>query len=266
MVAMTRPLPAWVAPVVEQLELSQPTVVSTSQLDAIAESAGLAASGSRIVQALEERGWLQTTGVHGVWEFIPGSHAGRFGHADPFLTLRAVQLVQPEIELSVALGSALWLLDLRDRPPLRHEVAVPRMSDVPPGALRSLRAVFEVTSFAARLERVKVRGLDVHRPESILVQLAESPTAAPAWGALLEVLPDLAERCEVPALYTELEGRSHATLARLSYLLHPHRSDLVEMLSVKPRGVVWFGPRGKVVRSDSRWNVVDTLLPRPPGS
>lgn len=122
-----------------------------------------------------------------------------------------------------------------------------------------------MTAFAARLSVDDFDGLPVYRVESVLVHLAATPTAVVGWGPILDVLGDLLDRCDVERVVEEVTGRPHATLVRLAYLCGYRHRDLVARLRVEPRGVVWFGPRGQVLRSESRWNLVDTVLPRRPG-
>lgn len=265
MAMATRALPAWVAPVAAHLELEEVSVIRTSDVAAAAKTVGVASAPRRVVQELANNGWLLPTGIHGVWEFVPASHGGAHSRSDPFLTLRAALVSDPPPgEIAVALRSAMWQRDLLDRPPNRHELAVPKMSRLNPGLERSLRRNYRLTSFETRLPPEAVSELPVHRLESVLVQLAERPTAVEGWDTILDTLDDLGARCDLDNLITEVTGRTHATLMRLAYLTANRRPELVGTLGVEPRGVVWFGPHGKVRRHDRTWNLVDTLLPRHP--
>lgn len=80
---MTRSLPAALSPVVAALELDQIELVDTSTLTDLIEQTGVETPINVVVQRLSGRGWLLPTGVRGVYEFAPGSHAGPFGREIP---------------------------------------------------------------------------------------------------------------------------------------------------------------------------------------
>src|SRR5665213_1237950 len=94
-----------------------------------------------------------------------------YGHGDPFIDLRAALLVSDQRAVVVALQSALWLYGLAERPPERHEVAVPVNATVPDPIKRRMRVVH----FSARLGPAIVDGLSVHAAATILAHLATKP-------------------------------------------------------------------------------------------
>jgi hypothetical protein len=61
----------------------------------------------------------------------------------------------------------------------------------------------------------------------------------------------------------ELRDRHATVAARLGYLLQGLRPDLAGQIT-GPSTKTWFGPRSRVIRHDSRWQVADTLLPFDP--
>jgi predicted transcriptional regulator of viral defense system len=123
MTVPSRSLSRQLAPLVAELELRQPVLVSLQELAALAEEAGLRTPAKVIAARLRTTGWLLPTGQRGIYEFAPGAHAGPYGHGDPFIDLRAaLSAGQP---LAVALQSALWLHGLAERAPDRHELAAP---------------------------------------------------------------------------------------------------------------------------------------------
>lgn len=114
----------------------------------------------------------------GAWEFEPASHAGRIGHGDPFLVLRAQLAVTPDLDARVALESALWQPGIVDRAPARHMLVVPAGTRVP----TALRRTFNVTAFDANIPPVRLDRLPVEAPASVLVHLAHRPTDVENWG------------------------------------------------------------------------------------
>ncbi|MDZ4259236.1 MAG: type IV toxin-antitoxin system AbiEi family antitoxin [Gemmatimonadales bacterium] len=210
---------------------------------------------------LVRHGWLLPTVSRGTWEFVPGVRAGAYSTNDPWLPLRghlARGLSDPP---RVALLSALWEHGLLDRSPERHEISYRPGVYVP----KALGVIYRVTRFSPALPPKLLRGLPVDAEATVLVQVAARPRLVRSWAALLEVLPEVTARVTEAQILAELEGRSFAVRARCGYLLGPYAPHLLSELSSAPGGVTWFGPRGTVRRSDTEWNVVDTILPRSPG-
>lgn len=257
---MTRSISPTLAPVLGLLELNRPVTVSRKEMELLVCEAGVGWPVNVVIQRLSKLGWLKETEARGVWEFLPAERAGAFSTGDPLLSLRATLTSHPHVPVAVALGSALWYLDIADRRPDVTEVALPPRSHVPAAIRRSYRVVRHET----RLPPVQVRAIPVHAPASVLVHLATRPTDVRSWAAVLEVLPELVSAAEEVDILTEIEGRTHATRARFAYLVGGIAPKLVERLRVQARGKVWFGPRGPLRRHDSRWNIADTLLPFPP--
>jgi len=262
MTTTTRTLSRTLAEIVTDLELEQPTLVDLADLAALAARHGIRTRERELARRLRERGWLLPTSRPGVYEFAPGAHAGPYGHGDPFMDLRAELRAHPERPAALALGSALWLHGLAERAPNRHEIAVPPRSPVSP----TLRRVYRVVHFEARIEPVQLQGLPVHAPATMLVHLASRPAQVRAWSPVLDALPDLLERIDAQDLLRELSGRPASVSARLGYLLSGLLTESESQgFGLRPSGtVVWFGPRDKVRRSDRSWGVVDTVLPEHP--
>jgi predicted transcriptional regulator of viral defense system len=260
--APTRTLSRALAEIVTDLELAAPILVDLADLAALAARHGIRTRARELASRLRERGWLLATSRPGVYEFAPGAHAGPYGHGDPFIDLRAELRAHPGRPATLALGSALWLHGLAERAPNRHEVAVAPGSAVSAGLAR----VYRVVHFQAQTQPSILRGLPVHSPATILVHLAARPTQVRSWSPVLDVLPDLLERADVPDLIRELAGRPDSVSARLGYLLSGLLSETEShKLGLHPTGsVVWFGPRATVRRTDRFWGVVDTVLPARP--
>jgi hypothetical protein len=258
---MPRPLPPSLAPIVEELELEQPKIVTSDKLAEIVADQGLRTPSKIVAARLRERGWLLATGTKGVWEFAPGAHAGPYGHGDPTTPLQAVLAAHRGLPAALSLNTAAWALGYADRVPSRLDVAVPRLNMAP----KSLVAGAHVTAYEPRLSLVKAKGAPTHRSESIVVHMATTPTVVRSWSAVLEWLPDLAADLSAERLDVELRARPIAVRVRAGYLLSGLRPDLAEPLRVHVGAPVRFGPRtAKVRRHDSTWRVLDAVLPTNP--
>lgn len=258
---MPRTLPRSLAPIVEDLELDQPKVVTLRMLAELVARHDVGTDTKVVAARLRERGWLLKTGTRGVWEFAPGSHAGAYGNGDPVLPLQAVLAVHPQLPAALALNTAAWAWGYADRVPTRLDVAVPTLAAAP----SALLAQTNVMVFRPALEPLRAKGAPVHRPESVVAHLASSPDVVRSWGAVLEWLPDLAGDLSGDALQRELCGRSRAVRVRAGYLLAGLRPDLAEPLHDAVRDPVRFGPRQAKVRRYARdWRVIDSLLPVDP--
>ena len=256
---MTRSIPPSLAPVLEHLELERPKLVSVAEIATLAEQFGIRTPGKIVAHRLAERGWLLPTEVRGIWEFAPADRAGPISDGDSMLTLLAI-VAGGDPQARVALGSAMWLLDLADRAPDQHEVAVPVGASVP----AALQRAYRVVRYTARLKPVWIKKVPVHRPETVLVHLACRPSDVRSWSSALSCLPDLVGAAREEEIREELADRPHATHVRLAYLLDGVAPDLVKRLDIKPAGKVWFGPRGELQHHSSAWNIADTVLPFEP--
>jgi len=261
---MTRAIPPALAPLVEQLELDQPELLTTDELARLTAQLAIATPARVATQRLAKNGWLLPTGVRGVWEFAPGSRAGAYSSDRHDLLLAAQLAATPELPARVALGSALWSAGLADRRPDTLEVSLPPTVRVPAALRGNARVV--------RLKPVLEPAVDVDvptdRPETVLVHAAATPTQVRSWASLLEALDELAATCNVDDVVREAAARAHATQVRLCYLLdrRPLGIQVASRLSVEPAGKVWFGPRGPLRRHDATWNLADTVLPWSPAA
>jgi len=254
-----RSLSRQLAPIVTELELRQPVLVSLQELAVLAEEAGLRTPAKVIAARLRATGWLLATGQRGVYEFAPGAHAGPYGHGDPFIELRAA--LSAGHHLAVALQSALWLHGLAERAPDRHELAAPPGAAVPASLKRGMRVV----RFSARLPMVGIDRLPVHRTSTILVHIAARPGDVRGWTAFAEALPELAARSSADELEQEMRDRPAAVRPRLAYLLSGVAPLVADSLQpAAPSSVTWFGSSRTSRRYDKRFNVADGLLPFDP--
>src|SRR5664280_2224551 len=70
--AMTRTIPPSLSPILTDLELDAPQVVTLAEL---ATPARVATEPKTVADRLRKLGWLLPTGTAGVWEFAPAAHA-----------------------------------------------------------------------------------------------------------------------------------------------------------------------------------------------
>lgn len=257
---MTRTLSPTLGAVVAELELEQPQNVTIDDLRKIATEAGLRTDVKVIAARLRERGWLLPTGLRGVWEFAPGAHAGAVGHGDPLGAVKAFSQRHPDVELTVCLSTAAWAGGYADRVPGRVEVAAAPRVPVP----TSLNRVASLSRFSANLPLTRLKGVRVHRPESVLVHMAHHPSDVRSWASAAEWLPDVAADADAHAVEEELADRPASTRVRLGYLLQALRPDIAQAQRDAARTKVWFGPRGTLRRHSQAWLVADTLLPFDP--
>jgi len=260
--SMTRSIPPWLTPITQELELERPIIVTSEYVADLQRKFGVRSPANRIIEHLADRGWLVKTRIRGAWEFIPAERAGAISTGSPWLEFRASLALNPEFPAAIALGSALFMNDLTDRPPPLHEIALPPTIRLPSG----LKETYRVVRHAVQTSLVYVDGLPVHSPASILVHIAARPTDVRSWSSIMEILPELMSVADKTDIRMELDGRPHATLVRFAYLYEHMIPDMVQRLGIMPTGKVWFGPRGPLKRHSSRWNLADTILPVAPGA
>jgi predicted transcriptional regulator of viral defense system len=262
---MARTLSAGLAPVVEELELERPELVTTASLSEIVARHGVRTPVRVVASRLRERGWLLATGERGVWEFAPAAHAGPIGRGQATLPLQAALRRRPDLECGLTFQSAAWARGLADRAPNRLEIAA-----FDPAAARVLKTAGRVSTFRPRLAPVSLRGVPVLALESVLVQLAAHPDDVKSWSSTVEWLPDVAAEADWTDMKAELADRPIRVTIRLGYLLDGVRPDLAAHLAARAAEsgrarTVWFGSRDAPQRRHSRrWRVTDTLLPFDP--
>lgn len=258
---MARTLSKTLAPIVEELELDQPVVVTMHGLRDIVARHGIRTPPNVVAARLRSAGWLLPTTRRGVWEFAPGAHAGPLGHQDPVLLLRAAVAAEPHLQAALALGSAAWALGFADRAPASLDLAVPVGTRAP----ADLAHGASVSTLTSRLGPVTAKGVPCQRPETVLVHLASDPTAPRSWTSVLEWLEDLAAEADARRFAVEIEGRPRSVAVRAGYLLQGLRPDLAEPLRPSTGHLYRFGPRGDdAERHDATWRVLDYVLPSHP--
>lgn len=121
------------------------------------------------------------------------------------------------------------------------------------------------STYQPNVPTVAAKGTAVLAPESIVVHMAQRPSAVRSWQGVAEWLPDVAYELGTAAVLDELGGRPRSVAARTGYLLQGMRPDVANavMEMIPPCSKVRFGT-GSAVRNDERWRVSDSTLPFDP--
>ncbi|MHB0979869.1 MAG: type IV toxin-antitoxin system AbiEi family antitoxin [Thermoleophilia bacterium] len=253
-----RTIPRGLAPLLELLELEQPTVLSAAQLAEWAREAGVGWSTDLLARRLRERGWLLDLATKGVWEFAPASRAGAFGLGDPLIELRATLARDPSAPLAVGAESAAYLLGLAGRRPDPEVVGAPQGFRLPK-ALRGLRIVRWKRVLAPLIRD----GLPTWAPGTLLAFMATRPSGYHDWPNVSEWLVQAATTVTAHDLSLELANRPRSAWARASYLLD--RGDQPEpaqrLLAQAPpgKGPYYLGGRGAGGRYVAEFDIVDGI-------
>ncbi len=255
----TRTISASLAPVLEELELRQPAVVTRALLGEIASSTQIRLDVDELARRLVRIGWLLPLRKRDAWEFAPAARAGRYRSGDPWIELRALLVHEPQTSVAVAFESAVWELGHS-----AHQPAVPvlahRRGWRPPPSL-DVRSV----TFDWRMPTRPLRGLPVWTEATAVVAAAFRPSAQGNWANADDWLPNTFRPATVDDVFEEARGRNVATLARLGYLAEwAERDDIahrIEELLPARLPVTFLGSRDRRNRWSSRWHVYDAVLP-----
>jgi len=202
------------APLLQQLELEQPRVITKAELKSYATLAGVDWPAEVVVRRLREAGWLLDLKTRGVWEFAPAARAGAFGSGDPFIELRATLARDGGSFFAVAAESAVYLLGLASRRPDREVIGAPAGVRTPK-ALRD----FRVVHWTPRAEFVAKDGVPVWSVTTLLAFMATKPGGYRDWPNVGEWIVHAARVTTAEAIAEELRGHPRAAWARAAYLL-----------------------------------------------
>jgi hypothetical protein len=259
MVTTLRTVPRSIAPVLEALELDQPTLVTLSLLEDLINETGSQVSAAHAARLLRERGWLLPLRTSGIWEFAPGARAGAWGGGDPFVELRARLATRP-IDTAVAAESAAWLLGFSTRAPEPHVIALPPGANLP----KSLDE-FRVVRWAAADQLVDSNGLPLWSPSTLLAFMGARPEKYRDWPNVSEWLAQCVAGVSLQALRDELADRPRSGWVRTSYLLFRggRGESADELMSMAPAGSGPFhlGPRKMRSKYSARFETIDHVFP-----
>lgn len=255
---MARAIPKGLSGVLEELEFERPQLVTVSQLADLCGRAGVRTPAKVVASRLRDRGWLLATSRRGVWEFAPAEFAGAYSSEDPLLSLKAFAAVRPNERFALSSQTAAWALGLADRVPAVLSAAFEHApASVPEGV--------HATTYRPNIPTVVTKGLATLAPASIVVHMAQRPSAVRSWQGVAEWLPDVAYELDSATVLEELGGRTRAAAARTGYLLQGMRPDVAWAIMERfpARSKTRFGT-GEVKRNDERWQVSDSTLPFDP--
>jgi hypothetical protein len=259
---MARSLPGSLAPVVEELELEQPRVVTLGQIADIVERTvvGETSGGPRrIAYELQRRGWLGRLRTMNAWEFFPGARAGAYGSGDRLIELRAQLATKPGMTVALAMESAAVLNRLAQRVPEQEVVWLPARRDLPK-ALRGFRVV-HIDLPEEAIDRID--RLPVWSVEALLVGVAAKPSGYRDLAGLAQWLPESGKRIDDKLLLACLRDANPSVKQRTIYLLElAGRLDLAEDFArlFPPAVPVWFGTARSGGRHDRLSRVLDAEL------
>ena len=255
---MARTIPKGLSEVLEELELERPQLVTASQLTELCEKAGVHTPAKVVASRLRERGWLLATPQRGVWEFAPAELAGAYSSEDPLLPLKALAAARPDKQFALSSQTAAWALGLADRVPAILDAA---FEHAPASVPEGVRA----TTYRPNVPTTVAKGISTLVPESIVVHMAQRPSAVRSWQGVAEWLPDVAYELDASVVLKELEDRPRSVAIRTGYILQGMRPDVADaiMEHCPPRSKTRFGT-GAAKRNDERWQVSASTLPFDP--
>lgn len=249
-----RSIAPWLAPVIQELELTRPAFVTADELRRI-----MAKAPGTVRQAIRElvrRGWLKPLGARGRYEFIPGAAAGPYPSGDPWLVLRAEIAANPG-KLHVGATSAAWLRGYAQRSPSRHIVVALSGTWVP----RPVRTEYHVLATSPAPASDVVDGLPVPTAAELLAEVAQvaprlSLDAARGW------LRRLLEEAAPDDVIGVLETRHQRTRARAGYIADvcgaSRHAEAIAALGPFRGGPFFTGPRRSGAPYSARWHVYDS--------
>jgi hypothetical protein len=257
-----RSIPASLAPLLTELELDRPAVVTLALLDELRLRCQVDLPADEVARRLRMLGWLLPLRTRGAWEFAPAERAGAISGGDPFLEFRAAQIVRRDLHIGAGYESAAFLQNLASRQPGREVI----VCDVGTPAIRSLDQYRRVDLTLPDEAYSRRDGLRVQTETGLLAALAIRPDGFRDWPGLSEWLQKAARRADPAVLEPSLHGRSAAAWARAAYLLRVGgNAELAgELLKQRPteRGPFYLGPRRGGGHHDRTTDVVDTVVAR----
>lgn len=213
---MARSIPKYLAPIIEELELNQPELLTIDDIQEYANVVGLTVKVTRIVFELKSHGWLLATAAKGVYEFSPGANAGQYSKGGYFLDIKAVALANPEVKWFYSHQTALYFHQIVDQMPDKPQITVKcdSIKDVPYAFTKLTNNVFN-----SELEPVIINGNPVEQLETLLVHICAKPKSVSSLFVYEENITDIWYGCDINKLRKELYKQSDRTKMRLRKLL-----------------------------------------------
>jgi len=258
---MTRMISSSLAGILQELELERPLLVTRDLLSDLKKKYHVASSVEVVAARLKKKGWLLSTDIQGVWEFIPAEVAGVYSTNDPLLSFRAFCAKYPTVKSALTFQTAAWIYGDSDRAPSGVYVSVDEYRCV-----RLLKEFAFVSVFQPNLPYHVISNVTVLARESVIVQMAAKPSFVPSWASVPEWMPGFCAELSPEGVYDELASRSPFVSQRLGYLIQNMRPDIADEVfkNTKPKSNAWFGERKQTLRYDKRFMVADTHLPFDP--
>jgi len=258
---MTRSISNSLAGILQELELERPLLVTRELLSDLKRKYHVASSAEVVAARLKEKGWLLSTDIQGVWEFVPAEVAGVYSTNDPLLSFRAFHAKYPAVKCALTFQTAAWIYGDSDRAPSDVYVSVEDYRHS-----RPLKGHVFVSFFRPNLPYHAISNATVLARESVLVQMTAKPSSVPSWASVPEWLPGFCAELSPEKIYEELANRSPYVSQRLGYLVQSMRPDIADEIyrKTRPKSNAWFGERTQSLRYDKRFMVADTLLPFDP--
>ena len=258
---MTRSISNSLAGILQELELERPLLVTRELLSDLKQKYYVASSVEVVAARLREKGWLLSTGIQGVWEFVPAEVAGVYSTNDPLLSFRAFHAKYPTVKCALTFQTAAWIFGDSDRAPSYVCVSVEDYRHA-----RPLKTHVSVSVFLPNLPYKVISNATVLARESVIVQMAAKPSSVLSWASVPEWLSGFCAELSPEEIYEELANRSPYVSQRLGYLIQGMRPDIADeiYMKTKPKSNAWFGERKQSLRYDTRFMVADTHLPFDP--
>ena len=249
-----RSIPAWLANVVQELELEDDILVQT---DDIRQHLRFPREHHRAaIQELVRRGWLRPLPLRGIFEFIPGKAAGRYPSGDPWILARAALIKWPGL-FHVGANSAAWLRGYAQRSPARHILVASSGARIPESL--STEYCFHLASPCFASDTIE--GLPIPTPTELFVevaQLAPRLDLDSAQGWLRRMLREIT----LDDVLRVLTNHGVSTRARAGYI-----AEVCDATSIANGiahsgdiggGPYYTGPRNRDGALSTRWRVYDT--------
>ncbi|MGH3546171.1 MAG: type IV toxin-antitoxin system AbiEi family antitoxin [Mycobacteriales bacterium] len=258
----TRSIPPSLAPVLTELELMRPAVVTSAGLTKLLQQLGQSITAKRAAARLRELGWLLPLRSRGVWEFAPADRAGALHGGDTFIELRAALAARPQLRIGVGFDSAAFLRGLSTRQSTREVIVVePGTARLPAHSeFRRVELALPAPAYS------EMNGLRVQTSTGIIAAIAIRPDGFADWPGLGEWLTVAVNHVDAAQLRSFLTGRSPAAWARAAYLLYAggasSAAETITLAGPPGKGPFYLGPRQPGGHHDATTRVIDTVVHR----